>query len=76
MKHLILRNTNYINLENGFADWLETLGYARSTVDGSPKLFKSFFLLPGTTGDLYFTWSYKPNNKKLLCLLIKTKELQ
>lgn len=43
MKHLLLRNTTYKNLEYGFTNWLETLGYARSTVDGSPSYIKAFF---------------------------------
>ncbi|MDY0083094.1 MAG: tyrosine-type recombinase/integrase [Ignavibacteriaceae bacterium] len=43
MKHLPLKNTTYKNLENGFTNWLETLGYARSTVDGSPSYVKAFF---------------------------------
>ena len=43
MKHLQLKNIEYKNLESGFASWLETLGYARSTVDGSPGYIKAFF---------------------------------
>ncbi len=43
MKHLLLKNTTYKNLEYGFASWLETLGYAKSTVYGSPSYVKAFF---------------------------------
>lgn len=36
-------NKEYENLENGFKSWLETLGYAKTTVTGSPALVSEFF---------------------------------
>lgn len=36
MKRLILQSTNYNYLEQGFKEWLDTLGYAERTINGSP----------------------------------------
>ena len=43
MKHLPLKNREYKKLESGFENWLATLGYAKSTVIGSPTYVKEFF---------------------------------
>ena len=38
-----IKNNIYKTLENGFKSWLQTLGYAKTTVKGSPALVKEFF---------------------------------
>jgi integrase/recombinase XerD len=43
VKEVRVINETYENLENGFRSWLETLGYAKSTVTGSPALVREFF---------------------------------
>lgn len=43
MKHLPLKNKEYKNFLNGFASWLQTIGYAKSTVTGSPAYVNEFF---------------------------------
>lgn len=36
MKHLHLKSSNFKYLEQGFKEWLDVLGYAERTVNGSP----------------------------------------
>lgn len=43
VKEVRVKNETYKKLESGFASWLETLGYAKSTVTGSPALVREFF---------------------------------
>lgn len=43
MKHLPLKNTAYKELENRFANWLQTLGYAKSTEECSTSYLREFF---------------------------------
>lgn len=43
MKHLQLKNKEYKNLKNGFTSWLQTLNYAKSTINGSPTYLTEFF---------------------------------
>ncbi len=41
-KSTTLKTVQYRRLEKGFAQWLETLGYARSTVYGMPRQLREF----------------------------------
>jgi integrase/recombinase XerD len=43
VKHSWPRNNTYKTLESGFTSWLGTLGYAKTTVKGSPALVREFF---------------------------------
>lgn len=43
MKHLIINNSNYIKLEEGFREWLEILGYAPTSVISHPRAIREFF---------------------------------
>ena len=43
MKEVRVINETFETIENGFKSWLETLGYAKSTVTGSPALVREFF---------------------------------
>lgn len=43
MKHLHLKSSNFKYLEKGFGEWLDVLGYAFRTVNGSPLQLREFF---------------------------------
>ena len=43
MKHLHLKSSNYKYLEQGFKEWLDVLGYAERTVNGSPLQAREMF---------------------------------
>jgi len=43
MKHLELKNTSYIYLENSFKEWLTIIGYSENTVKTWPVHVREFF---------------------------------
>ena len=43
MKHLELKNTSYIYLENSFKEWLTIIGYSENTVNSWPIHVREFF---------------------------------
>lgn len=43
MKHLTLKNTSYIYLENSFKEWLTIIGYSEKTVNAWPIHVREFF---------------------------------
>lgn len=43
MKHLPITSENFNYIEQGFKQWLDTLGYAATTVYGLPLMLREFF---------------------------------
>jgi integrase/recombinase XerD len=43
MKNLTLNNTSYVYLEQSFKEWLNTIGYAETTVNSWPVHVREFF---------------------------------
>jgi integrase/recombinase XerD len=76
-KEITLKTIQYKRLEKSFAQWLETLGYARSTVYGMPRQLREFLqwleqqgiteinkITPQLTADFIHYFKNRPNQRR------------
>ena len=76
MKHLPIHSPDFIRALDGFSGWLQTLGYAPSSVYGLPNMVREFLWLGEAQGlqradqldaalvHTFFTWLLKRSNHR------------